>query len=928
MTIADAVTSAMNAYAKTGLTSARATDILTAAVREGKLEASSLAPVLGSMLPTASALDISFDKLAGTLAVLSKTGTDASEGSTQLQALMSAMLNTSPKVTKGLKAVGLSQKELRKIASGPGGLVGVMRTLEKAFDGNVESMRNVIPNVRAFRPVMNALAQSGEDVDKVLRNVTNSAGLTARAFRVAQNDPAFKWEKAKASMEAAFIRIGGFAAPLAEKLASGLNAGLDTFNNFVEKISAARTVEGKLDVVWKGIDSVRQGAQRLLGNAIAGVDWTKVWAKASGIAAGLQKQIERTNWSRVGRVIGENLADAVGKAASQTKKIAGKIAETLRTIKWEQLGRALGPGLATAIVTAFLTLLDPVFWVRNWDLALSVAIVAAGGPLARGAARLGGMFVKLGKDAALMAGVGLLNGFGRVGALTVTFFEKILPKIIRASVGAFGRAANFLFGGFVNRVKQWFEKHAILGFIVKVHGVQAAITVVRRMVDGVKGVFSDLGDWLVRQGRQWAVRFLEPFTHMPWKLGEPFRKAQKEILGHLNAISDDAKRTAEAIQDSFDRITIDIPDVGGKPDEGTRGPGPTRFAGRMHPSAVPPRVAAGSGGAGPAGGGGGGGGTGPTVDEDAAAKREEKRDKERERREARLAARRKRTQELEQKAAEAVRRAAENAKQAWQEAGTKARQSFGQLFQGPILSTLQSALQAGASVDPLLVLRDVQKQNAETRELLEGLRTIEKRGAPPSLLQNLREQGPQAASVVKSIAGAPDDVFNKIVKAFQGRQQLIKAEQLHIRANEVVVNAKAWGSGWKDHLLKRAGGGPVPGSGSTDSVPAMLTPGELVLNKRQQGGLAGALGLGGASATGLFGAIQKLAAGGDTVPAMLTPGEIVLNRKHQRGLSRVLGLGAMSPEKLFGEVQAFRSGGVISGRRQTGPSFLGGGSGS
>jgi len=54
----------------------------------------------------------------------------------------------------------------------------------------------------------------------------------------------------------------------------------------------------------------------------------------------------------------------------------------------------------------------------------------------------------------------------------------------------------------------------------------------------------------------------------------------------------------------------------------------------------------------------------------------------------------------------------------------------------------------------------------------------------------------------------------------------------------------------------------------------------------------------------------------------------VLNRKHQRGLSRVLGLGAMSPEKLFGEVQAFRSGGVISGRRQTGPSFLGGGSGS
>ena len=39
-----------------------------------------------------------------------------------------------------------------------------------------------------------------------------------------------------------------------------------------------------------------------------------------------------------------------------------------------------------------------------------------------------------------------------------------------------------------------------------------------------------------------------------------------------------------------------------------------------------------------------------------------------------------------------------------------------------------------------------------------------------------------------------------------------------------------------------AQGGIVPGSGNRDTVPAMLTPGEVVLNKAQQENLAGGMG--------------------------------------------------------------------------------------
>ena len=47
--------------------------------------------------------------------------------------------------------------------------------------------------------------------------------------------------------------------------------------------------------------------------------------------------------------------------------------------------------------------------------------------------------------------------------------------------------------------------------------------------------------------------------------------------------------------------------------------------------------------------------------------------------------------------------------------------------------------------------------------------------------------------------------------------------------------------------LMFADGGVVPGTGNQDTVPAMLTPGEVVLNAAQQGAVAGAIGGGGSN---------------------------------------------------------------------------------
>lgn len=211
--IADAVTSAINAYGPDVLTASKATDVLTAAVREGKIEADQFAPVLGKLLPTASAMGIAFEDVAGILAAMSRTGFDAAEASTALGAVMSTLLKPSKGAADTLADAGLSMAELRDIAGQPGGLVEVMRILDSTLGDNEEALSKVVPNVRAFRGIMNLLAQDASVVDEILAGVRDSVGATDDAFAAVSETAEFKLAQAMSKLKVALIEVGGEAAP-------------------------------------------------------------------------------------------------------------------------------------------------------------------------------------------------------------------------------------------------------------------------------------------------------------------------------------------------------------------------------------------------------------------------------------------------------------------------------------------------------------------------------------------------------------------------------------------------------------------------------------------------------------------------------------------------------------------------------------------
>jgi hypothetical protein len=281
--IADAVTSAVNAYGEANLSATRATDVLVAAVREGKLEASQLAPVLGKLLPMSSAMGVSFEQVAGALAVMSRTGLNAAEASTSLGAVLQTLLKPGAEAEKILGEAGLSMSSLKEMAAGPGGLIRVMRTLEEAFRGNDDALSRVVPNVQAFRGVMNILAQDGRIVDSVMQGVANSAGATEAAFAVASQGGAVKMQNALNAMSSAALDLGESLAPAATSLAQMVSfasemgiikdtmgaisdaLGLDALNNAYAMEEAVINIAAGVMAIAQWWNEFTEGAKQFFG---------------------------------------------------------------------------------------------------------------------------------------------------------------------------------------------------------------------------------------------------------------------------------------------------------------------------------------------------------------------------------------------------------------------------------------------------------------------------------------------------------------------------------------------------------------------------------------------------------------------------------------------------------------------------------------
>jgi TP901 family phage tail tape measure protein len=279
-----AMVSAMNAYQSSGLTAAKAGDILAATIRKGNLEINQLAPIIGRLLPIASSMGLAFEDVGGAIAVLTLTGSKAAEAQIGIQGILKAFAKPAKHAVDALAAVGLNFQQLRDMIRKPGGIIEAIRLIDEAMEreGETGEIAQIFGDIRPLKASMNILAQAPGMVDQVMKEVRESSkgiGVLGEAFEAVAKEPGFKFDQMMSQIKVTMISIGDvvsrFVLPWIDKVRTTLNdftVGFDVFQFPKEIVQLFSIVRTKATELWEEIKTIALDSWKTILDTL-GVDW-------------------------------------------------------------------------------------------------------------------------------------------------------------------------------------------------------------------------------------------------------------------------------------------------------------------------------------------------------------------------------------------------------------------------------------------------------------------------------------------------------------------------------------------------------------------------------------------------------------------------------------------------------------------------------
>ena len=236
--VAQALTGVLQAYSKEGLTAAEATDTLTAIVREGNLEAESLAPTLGRIVGIGAQLGISFQELGANIATFTRLGVPAEEAVVGLRGIMTTFLKPTKDAEMALGQLGLTSEDVRK-KLGSDGLQSTLAFLMEGFKGNDEALASVFGNVRALSNVLGTAGAQGETYAAVLDNISNSTGIVDEGFKNVSEESGFKFKQTLNELKNTGIELGNALLPLVTNITQFITRAVKAFRNLSTETKTA-----------------------------------------------------------------------------------------------------------------------------------------------------------------------------------------------------------------------------------------------------------------------------------------------------------------------------------------------------------------------------------------------------------------------------------------------------------------------------------------------------------------------------------------------------------------------------------------------------------------------------------------------------------------------------------------------------------------
>lgn len=210
--VADAVTSALNAFGSESLSATQAVDVLVATVREGKAMAEDIAPALGRVIPIAAQLGLGFDEVGASIAAMTRVGFSADEAVTSLRGALVKFLRPTERASELLAETGQSAESL-KASLADKGLLGTLQHLNRAFGGSEQKMGMFFEDIQALAGVLALTGENAAQVEEIFRELGSASGAAANAFAAVEESPYFKIQEALANVKNTLIEFGEVLAP-------------------------------------------------------------------------------------------------------------------------------------------------------------------------------------------------------------------------------------------------------------------------------------------------------------------------------------------------------------------------------------------------------------------------------------------------------------------------------------------------------------------------------------------------------------------------------------------------------------------------------------------------------------------------------------------------------------------------------------------
>jgi TP901 family phage tail tape measure protein len=574
--IANLVTSAVNVYGEKTLSASQATDILTAAVREGKAEPEELANSMGRIIPVAEAMGVGFGEAAGATAALTLGGLDANEATTALRAGLMAAFKPTVQATKALKEVGLSTEEFRQSIANKG-LLPTLVDLNKRFDGNSEAMGAVFGNVRGLVGALNLAGTRSAANATLIDRVTNSVGDTARAFEEAGRSPSKQFNDSMNALKASAIQLGSVLLPFVAQLANAISRAALAFTNLPEGMQKAIligalviaalgpivtvvgtiiTVAGALASVF-GVLGVTIGAVAIPGAVVVAVLaavgialyllWTRSETFRAVVTAAFDyvKAAARDLWAAAQPMFAA-FGALVGTVAGLIRTHSASIGAAFRTVA-QVLGTILRPAvdmivnvikIGMALITGIVKTATALLrgdWTGAWNAIK--ATVSQVWPLIKAAVAAGIAAIKAIIVAAAGAYKAVLSAAWSAIKAAASAAWNALPGVISAAWGAIKAATTAAVSAVIGFVRSGFAKlpGLVTTALSKIPGllssaasaagaaaVQIGTRIVSGIMSGLGGIAGKMKGYLEGQLKG-ALSSLNPFS--------PVEEGGKKYIG-------------------------------------------------------------------------------------------------------------------------------------------------------------------------------------------------------------------------------------------------------------------------------------------------------------------------------------------------------------------------------------------------------------